>query len=235
MGSGNFLACNCSCNCVLGSFKKEERIIILEWRIVLCNLQVIPISIPFRHPHSLHQDCPSQRTALLQISYAFEKNFSAKASSVETGLISWQIEIIEKAPARLRQGSLFHESSDDLQSLRQLENMIKKPLECFGLSSDWVVEDAFHLQGDKPLSDSPSKSDPYLILAQQRPLFLYTVVHDFCGTQLTRVGSFQERTMDKWWKSKNRSRDYYRMTHNDVMLWVYRDQQGSWHTQGVYG
>jgi len=218
--------------CVLGSFKKEERILNLEWRIVLCNLQTIPISILFRHPHSLHQDCPSQRTALLQIQYAFEKNFSLRASSLETGLISWQLEITEKAPARLRQGSLFRESSDDLQCLKQLENMIKRPLESFSLTEDWVAEDSYHKK-DCP-QDSFAPGD-YLPLAAGRPLFLYPEAQNFLCDQLTRVGHFQERTMDKWWKSHNRSRDYYRMTQNETMLWVYRDQQGSWYTQGVYG
>ena len=222
--------------CVLGSFKKEERILILEWRIVLCNLQVYPIVILFRHPHSLHQDCPSQRTALLQINYSFEKNFSLKASSLETGLISWQIEIMEKAPARLRQGSLFQESSDDLQSLKQLENMIKKPLEFFSLSDDWLAEDSFHKETSSLSSKASEESAAnYLPLAAGRPLFLYPDAQNILCDQLTRVGHFQERTMDKWWKTGNRSRDYYRMTQNETMLWVYRDQQGSWYTQGIYG
>ncbi|MBC7658849.1 MAG: hypothetical protein H7249_04000 [Chitinophagaceae bacterium] len=221
--------------CVLGSFKKEERILNLEWRIVLCNLHAIPIYIPFRHPHSLHQDCPSQRTALLQIQYAFEKEklFATKASSQETGLISWELEILEKAPARFRQGSLFHESSDDLAHLKQLENMIRKPLEGFGLAANWLAEDSFYKQVDA-FETCPSQED-YLPLAQERPLFLYTDAHHLPFDQHTRVGPFQERTMDKWWKSKNRSRDYYRMTQGDTMLWVYRDQRGSWISQGVYG
>jgi hypothetical protein len=218
--------------CVLGSFKKEERILNLEWRIVLCNLQVFPINILFRHPHSLHQDCPSQRTALLQINYAFDKIFSSKASSAETGLISWQLEIVEKAPARLRQGSLFHESSDDLQSLQQLENMIKKPLESFALSNDWLAEDSYSKGGEA--SDS-SVFENYLPLAAKRPLFLYPDAPRFSSDRHTRVGHFQERTMDKWWKSSNRSRDYYQMIQDETMLWVYRDQEGSWFTQGIYG
>ncbi len=224
--------------CVLGSFKKEERILNLEWRIVLCNLQVLPITILFRHPHSLHQDCPSQRTALLQIQYAFEKKLSLKASSLETGLISWQVEIMEKAPARLRQGSLFHESSDDLQSLKQLENMIKKPLQSFSLAADWLAEDSYQDHASLPTAAAVvGADDHYLPLAAGRPLFLYPEAQNFLCDQLTRVGHFQERTMDKWWQSPfaNRSRDYYRMTHGQTMLWVYRDQQGAWHTQGVYG
>lgn len=225
--------------CDLGSFKKDERILNLEWRIVLCNLQEIPVSISFRHPHSLHQDCPSQRTALLQIHFMFEKNSVIKAASEESGLISWQLEIIEKASVRLRQGTLFQESSDDLHNLHQLENMIKKPLEAFRLEKDWLAEDSFAQESDALKKTTASLVEDYLPLCRKRPLFLYREPSRIPELSLgkARFGDFQERTMDKWWKNQrpNLSRDYYQMFHNETLLWVFRDQGGTWHTHGVYG
>ncbi len=225
--------------CVLGSFKKEERILNLEWRIVLCNLQEIPISILFRHPHSLHKDSPSQRTALLQINYMFEKSAALRAASEVSGLISWTLKVVEKAPARLRQGSLFQESSDDLQSLRQLENMIKKPLEAFALKDDWLAEDSYIRLSEHDKKSIPIDSEDYLPLGRKRPLFLYkqTEALPIQSLSRSRFGAFQERTMDKWWKSPqpNLSRDYYQLFHDETLLWVYRDQGGTWHTHGVYG
>lgn len=225
--------------CILGPLKKEDRILNLEWRIVLCNLQEIPISILFRHPHNLQQDCPSQRTALLQINYMFEKNSAIRSASQENGLISWQLEVVEKAPARIRQGSLFQESSDDLQCLQQLENMIKKPLEAFHLQTDWLAEDSFFLGSDETKWTNEATSENYLSLSRKRPLFLYREIESLSPQSLgeSRFGAFQERTMDKWWKAKrpNFSRDYYQMFHKETLLWVYRDQGGTWHTHGVYG
>lgn len=225
--------------CALGSFKNDERILKLEWRIVLCNLQEIPIFIFFRHPHSLHADRPSQRTALLQINYMFEKNPVIKAASQENGLISWHLEVVEKAPARMRQGSLFQESSDDLYELRRLENMIKKPLESFRLEKDWLAEDSFAKETETAKRPMAAQAEDYLPLCRKRPLFLYRemgclALEDLRGS---RFGDFQERTMDKWWKSQrpNLSRDYYQLFHEETLLWVYRDQGGTWHTHGVYG
>jgi hypothetical protein len=225
--------------CNLGSFKKEERILNLEWRIVLCNLQELPISILFRHPHSLHKDCPSQRTALLQINYMYEKNAALIAASRGRGLIAWTLKIVEKAPARLRQGSLFQESSDDRQSLRELENMIKTPLEAFALREDWLAEDSYSRFFEHDKRPVPVESENYLPLGRKRPLFLYRQVEVLMPSSIScsRFGPFQERTMDKWWKSEgqNISREYYQLFHNETLLWVYRDQGGTWHTHGVYG
>jgi hypothetical protein len=222
--------------CVLDSFKKGERILQLEWMIVLCNLQKIPVSILFRHPHSLHDESPNQRTALLQISYSFQKLWQKLQNHEEDRIISWTLEVTEKIRPRMRQLTLFHESRDDWHALMNLENMLLKPLEAYQLQEDWVPEDSF-VKAEGPLSSSLSLSSlrNLLHLGLSRPLFLYLTPQRLRPEGSKALWTFRERTMEKWWRRQGLTRDYFQFTRDAQMLWVFRDSAGECFAQGIYG
>lgn len=219
--------------CLLDSFKKGERILQLEWMIVLCNLQEIPVSILFRHPHSLHDESPNQRTALLQISYSFQKLWQKIQNHNEARIISWTLEVKEKIQPRMRQATLFHESHDDWHALMNLENMLLKPLEAYQLKEDWVPEDSFETS---PETQSPSRSSlrSLLHLGRTRPLFLYLSPQRLLPQGTKALWNFRERTMEKWWRRRGLTRDYYQFTRDTEMLWVFRDTYGEYFAQGIY-
>lgn len=221
--------------CLLDSFKKGERILQLEWMIVLCNLQEIPVSILFRHPHSLHDESPYQRTALLQISYSFQKLWQKLQNHDELRIISWTLEVKEKIRPRMRQATLFHESRDDWHALMNLENMLLKPLEAYQLKEDWVPEDSFTISSG---AQSPSRSSlrSLLQLGRTRPLFLYQTPQRILpqSSQTKTLWNFHERTMEKWWRRRGLTRNYYQFTRDAEMLWVFRDTYGEYFAQGVY-
>lgn len=223
--------------CVLDSFKKGERILQLEWMIVLCNLQKIPVSILFRHPHSLHDESPNQRTALLQISYSFQKLWQKIQNSEDARIISWTLEVTEKIRPRVRQATLFHESRDDWHTLMHLENMLLKPLEAYQLMEDWVPEDSFaQANGPESPSSFPLTSLRSLMhLGLSRPLFLYLTPQRLLPEGSKALWNFRERTMGKWWRRQSLTRDYFQFTRDAEMLWVFRDPSGDCFAQGIYG
>ncbi len=219
------------------NFAKDERVLVLEWQLTLWDLSEWQLCLSFRHPHNLHQEMPEQKTALLQFQHLFEKESRYRKLTAENSIIAWKLILKEKAPARFRQHSLFEESRDELSYLRHLENMIKRPLEAYQLEEDWLAEDSFCEQD--PIFQATGEREDYLPLNQKRPLFLYHEAKPLAPELLSRArfGSFQERTMDKWWKNsaENLSRDYYQLFHQDLILWVFRDQSGTWRSHGIYG
>lgn len=58
--------------CGQASWLAGEKVVSLEWRLVLRDLSCHLVPIHFRHPHSLHLEKGCQTTALLQALYAFE-------------------------------------------------------------------------------------------------------------------------------------------------------------------
>jgi hypothetical protein len=210
--------------CVLDSFKKGERILDLEWRIVLYNLQEVLISTLFRHPHSLHHESPHQRTALLQISYAFQRTLRA-LPTVDTAapwIVSWELRVTHTLPASPRSLALFGDESAEWEQLITLENQLDRKLEAYRICEDWLPEDSF-----APLESKVDIED----------LFLCRQPYALPQGSTSHLWKFRERIMDKWWQQgrNNTVRDYYQVLREDNMLWIYRDAQGQCHVHGIYG
>jgi hypothetical protein len=68
--------------CGLSSWLAGERVVSLEWRIVLRDLSCHVVPISFRHPHSLHLERGCHATALLQALYAFEATLLKRPKKV---------------------------------------------------------------------------------------------------------------------------------------------------------
>ena len=228
--------------CFLDSFKKGERIIELEWRIVLYDLNFLSIPILFRHPHYLHKDLPHQRTALLQIQYAFEKELKENFSDEDQhmAIVSWQISIEKKLGILPQILDIFNERDDDVTALTELENQLPIKLFSYDLIHDWVPENSFistqrpttiDSQGDSNQADNSIKA-----LGKSRPLFLYTEPKSLDHKGKSGLWKFSERTMNKWWLTQiGTQRDYYRYMSEKQQLWVFQDNSGKWYIHGIFG
>ncbi len=222
--------------CLLDSFKKGERILSLEWLIVLDNLQEIPLSILFRHPHCLQSESPHQRTALLQISYAFERAQRAARQKPEAEtpwIVSWQLRVLESFRPLAEQRRLFADDSASCDELIKLENQLDRPLEAYQVVDDWVPEDAF-TSLHSPVVFEREHLPELEHLGRQRPLFLLNRPQPW-ATHGRNLWKFKERTMDKWWRHRdNTVRDYYQVISHKEILWVFRDEKGQCFLHGVY-
>ena len=228
--------------CFLDSFKKGERIIELEWRIVLYDLSLQSIPILFRHPHYLHKDLPHQRTALLQIQYAFERELKEKFSEEDQhmAIVSWQLFIEKKLSILPQVLDIFNERDDDITALTELENQLPIRLFSYDLIHDWVPENSF-ISTQKPttIGDQIKKGqahDSIKALGKSRPLFLYTKPESLNHKGKSGLWKFSERTMNKWWLNHiGTQRDYYRYMSEKQQLWVFQDKNGKWYIHGIFG
>lgn len=241
--------------CELSSWLAGERVVSLEWQIVLPDWSRLVIPIRFRHPHSLHLEKGSHATSLLQALYAFEGSRLRPAGEDgpilhDTSILGWTLVITERLRLPPRSLGLFEptvfwvdggktggrpdaQGADEL-ALLQLENKLKVPLESFALRSDWLPEDSY-ARGAPVSSDDVGR--PLQMLAAERPLYLYRRPIPFDPKGRSCAWRFVERTMGKWWSDQGRhlQRDYYRLTdgeHKDH--WVFKDTQGQAYMHGVY-
>ncbi len=235
----DFLRSDLNRLCLLDSFKEDQRILELEWRIVLYNLQDISLSIPFRHPHSLHHEAPHQRTALLQISYILEhyQRLQKDLGAEPCWISGWELRITQSWKRPPLAHSLFEPEQQEAEALLTLENQLQCPLETYQIQNDWVPEDSFASKGDTALISS-EQTEALSLLGRQRPLFLLRNIRSFSTEGQSRLWKFRERTMDKWWvrhRTPNMVRDYYQVLTQDRLAWVFRDAQGQFFMHGIYG
>jgi hypothetical protein len=245
--------------CSQSSWDDRERVVSLELRLTFADLTALPISIHFRHPHSLHQELTHQRTALLQANYAFERETKEAFSKfihepIETAvptIIGWELIVTGRIRLPQQVFDIFGEDYSDQVDLCQLENRLSINLESFNLSHDWLPEHSYALAARdrkphslaKGSSNLPSQQPvnlllPFQALARKRPLFLYKTPQpwDDQGRSSGRV--FLERTMEKWWSDSSQEtsqRDYYCLTDSFKRdLWVYKDNRGRWYAHGIF-
>ncbi len=228
---------------LLSSFKNGERILALEWKIVLYNLQELPVFILFRHPHSLQHDYPQQRTALLQISFALQKALQEQRLNQPDDpcfwIVSWELRITQKLQPPPRQLTLFNEGENSAwEELLSLENQLPAPLESYALRDDWVPEDSFVQSGQEkiqpPMLDN---SGSLRSLGRSRPLYMQKKAYPLSRPGQSLLWKFRERTMEKWWirPGQNAVRDYYEVLCDQQLLWVAREAAGQFVVLGVYG
>jgi hypothetical protein len=223
----------------LDSFKEGQRILAMEWKIVLYDLQEILLPILFRHPHCIRQESPHQRTALLQALYAFQSNVQKhkRVSCEPSWIAGWTVSIRTAWQQPLIAKSLFEPEAGDFDTLMTLENQLERPLESYQVITDWVPEDSFQVNStDRQLDASSNRN--IVLLGRQRPLFLMKAIHSFEAEGQSRIWKFRERTMDKWWhknRSLNSVRDYYQVLSQDRLAWVFRDEKGRFFLHGIYG
>ena len=228
--------------CLLDSFKKDDRIINLEWRVVLQDLTDVPINIFFRHPHDLHREAPHYRTALLQVFYQFQKfrrDLDLRYHDLLTSppaIIGWQLTIDQSMRTLPQQKHLFESQNNEIDRLMTIENQLPIELEHYQIERHWVAEHSFGHYG-KPLPHDLQDLDSSLqILSIQRPLYIYEKPKPFTDDGLSAMRYFCERSMDQWWScpSDNKQRDYYRYMSESRHLWLFQDESGRWFIHGVY-
>lgn len=242
-----YLCADLNALCFLDSFKKEQRIINLEWRVVLQDQKEIRIFVPFRHPHDLHRESPHYRTALLQVRYQFEQ----QVSRVEQGyrdidsppppIVAWQLKILQTLTISSVNPLLFNEDGEEQERLLDLENRLPISLQAFHSRVHWLPEDSYQSSSiaEQNLVDAtytPAEQACLLQLARHRPLYICPHPRRFKPTGESGLWKFQERTMDKWWTydPANQHRDYYRYISGDRCLWVFQNSSAQWYVHGVF-
>lgn len=226
----------------LETFKEDNRIINMEWQVVLHDLEEVSLKIQFRHPYNLHKEAPHYRTALLQILYYFEnwkiryqKEKSDQRFFTEPSIISWDIRIKTKLIQPKTDQFLF-ESNTDLQSLINLENRLLTDLKSYISYDSWIPENSYKMK--KEYEDQKSSSYSNKAAYLKRPLYLYTQPKKLGNFDHCTQWLFCERTMGPWWEenmSQNQIfRDYYKIITSDKHLWSYCNDQGEWLVHGIF-
>lgn len=226
--------------CFHQSYHKGDLVSCLEWHMVMEDLNTLTVSIPFRHPHNLCSEIPTQQTATQQayyhfmdISHRFSRHYEESELSLPN-IVSWQLRITGFMPKRHKITDLFQEELLGQDELERLENLLAVSLTEYRNVEDWCAADAFSTHHQESL---PEHAKPSLkALNAARPLFIYKepTALKYRGSSLKR---FLERTMDKWWdhQANNHQRDYYLMTNEQKQhLWIYQDKQGLWYTHGIF-
>ena len=188
--------------CFLKSFNQKEYTVELEWRLVLHNLGEIPVLISFRHPHSLPAEIPSQRTALLQIQYAFEEKMKIEGKkyidieSPMPPIIAWSLSVESSLLPSNNFTLIFNELNQDHNELIQLENKLHIPLNSYKSIDHWIPEHAFANQGELEQKQHQKAMEA---VGAIRPLFIYENPQSFEHKDTSAMWVFLERTMDCWW------------------------------------
>lgn len=248
----------------LACWQAGEKVVSLEWQLVLVDLAHLTVPIRFRHPHPLHLEKGCHATALLQALYSFESSplgsRKTAAQAAEEGelykaVIGWTLVITERLTLPPRSTGLFGDQAvtvdgrgvcdPELLSLLAMENKLRVPLESYALRADWLPEDSYDAQGSYALAATgfagvcSAQQRSLTCVAAERPLYLYAKPQSFDSQGASSIWRFQERTMNKWWvgsgAERSLQRDYYRLTDKDQRdLWVFKDGAGQWSVHGVY-
>ena len=203
-----------------------ERVVSLEWRLVLHDLSHLTVPIIFRHPHCLGLERGHHATALLQALYAFEAQIALHGKESGLGdvapvIVGWELRLEERLVVPPRLAGFFgdvatldpdgrHEvvATAEEMTLLSLENKLKIPLLGYGTRADWTPEDAY-------AAVATGKREPRLdemaaimreahrqslgALAARRPLYLYKRPSTYDNKGRSSAWEFLERTMAKWW------------------------------------
>jgi hypothetical protein len=151
--------------CGLSSWLAGERVVSLEWRLIIRDMTHHIVPILFRHPHSLHPEKGSHKTALLQALYSFESNMPRQDQGYEElfngyeapvmPICGWELVITERLTIPPQSAGLFGDlitadwsgragpdGVDDFAVMR-MENRLAVPLDSYELMADWTPEDSF--------------------------------------------------------------------------------------------
>jgi hypothetical protein len=250
--------------CHLNSWDVTEKIVSLEWVLTFDDMTSRPLILRFRHPHSLHQQMGSHRTALLQAYYSFcalqnkkdfipneapnkvlqSENLSYTRCEFSPLMIrSWTISAKERIHIPPQMKNLFDDQPREHERLMELENLCSTELLHFELKSNWQPEHSFGTtlpQGhQQSLTSSFNPLSDYQISASCRPLLILDrpVPFDHRGSSL--LWRFTERTAIDWWHSPDLNfehlRDYYRVAQKDQKYyWIFKNQKGRCYVHGIF-
>jgi hypothetical protein len=239
----------------LDSWSKGERIVSLEWRLTLADLTPLLIPLHFRHPHALHTEHGSHKTALLQAFYAFEQTQRARRQrprlrdgyeSIPSlfAIASWELCITERLTLPRQSLGLFGDQNtveDGVghtnHPLLRLENKLSVPLTAFDLCSDWLPEDSF-APVQKDSSTARGEGDTLTryahglavsAVSKDRPLFLYREPEPLLESTSSTTTVFNERTMHKWWdRPQDGSSDTEKVLQRDYYRMMDRHRRSLW-------
>lgn len=227
------------------AFDAKEYVLRLLWRLSLADGTTEELELPFRNPHSLHQDAPEQRTAMAQALFRFSSSHGKAAREDRDGIlgvIAWEVIVAEKMALPPQVRSLFDDPTGDVQELATLENLLPVPLERLDVRPDWVPESSFGLAvdvrakvrggvGEHTVHPDKSVGDRqalvYQSAASDRPLFIFTEPEVLARPGPSGGVRFLERTMEKWWlhckgadeapgePSRSSRRDYYQFLDSE--------------------
>lgn len=249
--------------CALSSWLAGERVVSLEWRLIIRDMTHHIVPILFRHPHSLHPEKGCHKTALLQALYSFDNNMPRQDQGYEElfngyevpvmPVCGWELVIKERLTIPPQSASLFGEfatvdwnserGTEDFAMMR-LENCLPISLSSYGIFADWTPEGSFierrFLRSAQDDNYQERSRGSLLAVAKARPLYMYRQPEIFDHNGQSSQRDFRERTMDKWWSQERADatfqRDYYRLIDREQnRLWVFRDDKGHWFKHGIYG
>lgn len=215
--------------CGLSSWLAGERVVSLEWRLIIRDMTHHIVPILFRHPHSLHPEKGSHKTALLQALYSFEGNMPRQDQGYEDlfngyeapvmPICGWELVIKERLTIPPQSAGLFgdlitadwsgREGIDDFAVMR-MENRLAVSLDSYELMADWTPEDSFsNADGVRhrmeavvmTTGEKSASRRSMLALARQRPLYIFREPKLFDHEGNSSLREFCERTMGKWWSS----------------------------------
>ena len=255
---------DCDRLCRLDTWSDAERVVALNWRLILADgaSQLIPLM--FRHPHALHGEMGHHRTTLLQAQYGFEARSRALTLEQPTGIqrespgpkavvyepqarvqavIGWELLVSERLVSRAHERPLLSTVSVAAEpALVPLENQLALPLRAYELRAERTPETSYAQvlaegKGQSPREDLVTLGPSLLAAAGLRPLYCYDEPRAFAAGE-GDMGIFLERTLDDWWRSgvMGEPRDYYRRQDGvGRWWWVYRRGVGPWFVQGGFG
>jgi hypothetical protein len=215
--------------CGLSSWLAGERVVSLEWRLIIRDMTHHIVPILFRHPHSLHPEKGCHKTALLQALYSFEGNMPRQDQGYEElfhgyeapvmPICGWELVIKERMTIPPQSTGLFgdlvtadwtgKQGADDFAVMR-MENRLAISLESYELLADWTPEDSFASAGaansraGAVIMHSGERSASrrtMLAVAKKRPLYMLREPQVFNNDGGSSLREFCERTMGKWWAS----------------------------------
>ncbi len=230
--------------CQLTSWDFCDRVTTMQWTLTLDDMTQRSLLIGFRHPHSLHNQAPEQKTALMQASYSFVAVTSGEP--LPAAIVGWSLSITGQLLVNSELGAILDDSADpELHELLELDNQLPIALEAYDLSADWQAEYSFtatnsQAAGARDSVVSEAQYPSYLVLAQKRPLYLLKQPEPLTQEVSFPRQAFLERSMQRWWTSIHRKksslcRSYYHLRlASGQSIWAYHDDRHRWFKHGIF-
>jgi len=215
----------------------------LEWILHLEDLSDCPVTIAFRHPHSLKTERGEQKTALSQACHSFESVYLRRRQDLllatPVPLIGWSLVVAESLARAPTTTDLFGEvgflRAGELTEER-IDNQLHVALERYQVTTDWVAEAAFI--ADLAGSAVAPLAKPWSALAARRPLYLYPVPRLLNAREEPLQAEFIERTGEVWWQRSEGAlleRNYFLIQSRfGQRSWATKGEAGEWWVHGLF-
>lgn len=218
----------------------NQRVVLIEWKVICDNLEEFVVPICFRNPHNLAAEQGEHSCSLAQAYYSFERLTQKLRDDSDTYLAAiqaWELTLSEYISLEESEKSLFGDGiKSESDRLLKLENELSIPLMRFNYTASWVPEDSFSCARLEDV-DLAMLGSSLKALANARPLYVYKIVKVWHSNGNKRC--FLEQSLSKWWQSDgrhNNERRYYKETDaKKLSYWVAQDSDGKKTCCGSFG